>query len=62
MVEENEVISIVYGLLQGLKAYREAYNKLSNKEVENREIKLEEIIEKYKQFEKLLYFLEKVIG
>ncbi|MEM5836236.1 MAG: hypothetical protein QXR09_00725 [Candidatus Aenigmatarchaeota archaeon] len=61
MVEENEIISMIYGLLQGLKAYREAYNKLNNKEQENMEIKLEEVVEKYKQFEKLLYFLGKVI-
>lgn len=69
MIEENEVISLLYGLLEGLKAYREAYNKLnvkdgklSNVEEKSFETKLEEVVKKYKQFEQLLYFLGKVIG
>ncbi|MEM5879116.1 MAG: hypothetical protein QXU74_01320 [Candidatus Aenigmatarchaeota archaeon] len=62
MVEEDEVISMIYGLLQGLRAYRQAYSKLNNKEQESDEIKLEEVISRYKQFEQLLSFLGKVLG
>ncbi|MEM5766427.1 MAG: hypothetical protein QW423_02230 [Candidatus Aenigmatarchaeota archaeon] len=61
MVEENEIIPLIYALFQGLKAYREAYNKLNDKGEEIKEIALEEVMSKYKQIEHLLFFLEKVV-
>jgi len=60
-MEEGEIIPLIYGLLQGLKAYREAYNKLNNKEEESKEISLEDVMNKYQKFVQLLYFIEKVI-
>ncbi|MEM5852801.1 MAG: hypothetical protein QXG39_01385 [Candidatus Aenigmatarchaeota archaeon] len=60
MVEETEIISIMYGLLKGLKAYREAYNELNNNKEETNDVSLEEIVKRYKQIEELLSIIGKV--
>ncbi|MEM5829140.1 MAG: hypothetical protein QW040_01215 [Candidatus Aenigmatarchaeota archaeon] len=62
MVEEKEMISLIYGFLEGIRAYREAYNRLNNKNYEGKDTKLEEVVNKYKRFEQLLFFLEKMVG
>lgn len=62
MSEEVEIISLIYGVMKGLKAYRDAHNKLNGKQEEsNREISLEEVIDKYKKIEKLTSLILRVL-
>lgn len=63
MVEESEIVAIFYGILKGLKAYREAYEILSNNKKEmNEDISLEEIVKKYEQIKGLVSIVGKVLG
>ena len=61
-MEETEIISIIYGLLKGLNAYREAYSKLNKNQTATEEISLDEIVKKYKQIEEFISIIGKVFG